>query len=145
MKKNHNKRQHLEREQNKKDIEQFLEQTKIDPKLLQQTIKLHRELGYNHYKSFIWVYQDLWRNKNLKDKSKYLARLSKNKQEQQKPKNTTKTQKYKMTKSDRKLWWRSLTAEEQLEYRCNKFDEEGVSYNRDEEWSKILRENLYLK
>ena len=48
-------------------------------------------------------------------------------------------------KSDRKLWWRSLTAEEQLEYRCNKFDELGIPYNRDKEWSKILEENLYLK
>lgn len=49
------------------------------------------------------------------------------------------------SKSDRKLWWRSLTAEEQLEYRCNKFDELGIPYNKDKEWSKILKENLYLK
>lgn len=49
------------------------------------------------------------------------------------------------SKTDKKLWWRSLTAEEQLEYRCNKFDEEGIPYNIDKEWSKILKENLYLK
>lgn len=51
----------------------------------------------------------------------------------------------KKSKADRKAWWRSLTAEEQLEWRCNKFEEEGVPYNRDKEWSKILKENLYLK
>lgn len=49
------------------------------------------------------------------------------------------------SKADRKLWWRSLTAEEQLEYRCNKFDELGIPCDRNKEWSKILKENNFLK
>lgn len=78
--------------------------------------------------------------------------IKKKKNTKKKPKSKLKTYNHKSKKSyrkksklDRKLWWKSLTAEEQLEYRCNKFDELGIPYNRDTEWSKILKENLYLK
>ena len=49
------------------------------------------------------------------------------------------------SKADRKAWWRSLTAEEQVEYRCHEFDDLGIPHNRDNEWSRVLKENNYLK
>lgn len=51
----------------------------------------------------------------------------------------------KLTKKDRQAWWRSLTAEQQTDYRYNlMLSKKGVA-NWDKEYSQVLKENNYLK
>lgn len=51
----------------------------------------------------------------------------------------------KLTKEKRQSWWRSLTAEEQTEWRCNKMESLGKIPNWDEEYYRVLKENNYMK
>lgn len=51
----------------------------------------------------------------------------------------------KLTKKDRQAWWRSLTAEEQTNYRCKIMEERGVVPNWDKEYTQIIKENKYMK
>lgn len=51
----------------------------------------------------------------------------------------------KLSKSDRKAWWRSLTPEEQTAWRCNKLESLGKIPNWDKEYSQVLKEDNYLK
>lgn len=44
-----------------------------------------------------------------------------------------------------KAWWRSLTAEEQADYRYNLMLAKKGQANWDKEYSQILKENNYLK
>lgn len=70
---------------------------------------------------------------------------SKYKNTKQKSSNKRRQFKQKRSKADTKAWWRSLTAEEQTDYRYNKFTELGLSPNWNEIYDGVIKEGLYLK
>ena len=52
---------------------------------------------------------------------------------------------YYKSKEDRRAWWRSLTPEQQADYRCELMERKGKIPNWDKEYSQVLKENNYLK
>lgn len=52
---------------------------------------------------------------------------------------------YKKSKKDRKIWWSSLTIDEQVEWRMSWEEQRGNIPNYDEIYTKTLKENNYLK
>lgn len=51
----------------------------------------------------------------------------------------------KQHKRDTKAWWRSLTAEQQADYRYSLMLEKHGAANWDKEYTQVLKEGLYLK
>lgn len=44
-----------------------------------------------------------------------------------------------------KLWWRSLTAEQQADKRCEWLEAKGKIPNWDYEYTRVIEENNYMK
>ena len=51
----------------------------------------------------------------------------------------------KKSKKDGKLWWRSLTAEEQTNWRCDKLESLGKIPDWNKEYNRVLKEGNYLR